>query len=87
MVLPINNIMSMIRTSGSPPACMEMSRFLIAPDGLQPHLLKIIEDHTANLHSSPAAAGLAASKGPFFMKEFIYQNPSQRQQAYSRQAR
>ena len=35
---------------------------LIAPDGLQPRLLKIIEDNTANLGSTPAAAGLAADK-------------------------
>ena len=30
---------------------------LIAPDGVQPRFLEIIEDHTANLGSSPAAAG------------------------------
>jgi len=35
---------------------------LIAPDGLQPHLLEIIEGRTANLGSSPAAARLAADK-------------------------
>ena len=35
---------------------------MIAPDGLQPRLLKIIEDHTANLGSSPAAAHLCADK-------------------------
>lgn len=35
---------------------------LIAPDGLQPRFLKIIEDHTANLGCSPAAASLAADK-------------------------
>ncbi len=35
---------------------------LIAPDGLQPHFLEIIEGHTANLGSSPAAARLAADK-------------------------
>ena len=52
----------MIRTSCSPLACMERLRFLIASDGLQLRLLKIIEDHTANLGSSPAAAGLAADK-------------------------
>ena len=31
---------------------------LIAPDGLQPRFLEIIEDHTANLGSSPGAARL-----------------------------
>jgi hypothetical protein len=35
---------------------------LIAPDGLQPRLLEIIEDHTANLGCSPGAARLAADK-------------------------
>ena len=35
---------------------------LIAPDGLQPRFLEIIEGHTANLGSSPAAARLAADK-------------------------
>lgn len=35
---------------------------LIAPDGLQPHFLEIIEGRTANLGSSPAAARLAADK-------------------------
>ena len=35
---------------------------LIAPDGLQPHLLKIIEGRTANLGSSPVVARLAADK-------------------------
>ncbi len=35
---------------------------LIAPDGLQPRFLEIIEGHTANLGSSPAAAGMAADK-------------------------
>ncbi len=35
---------------------------LIAPDGLQPRFLEIIEDHTANLGSSPGAARLAADK-------------------------
>lgn len=35
---------------------------LIAPDGLQPHLLCIIEEHTANLGCSPAVARLAADK-------------------------
>ncbi|MDD3550557.1 ATP-grasp domain-containing protein [Methanothrix soehngenii] len=35
---------------------------LIAPDGLQPHFLEIIEGRTANLGSSPAAASLAADK-------------------------
>ena len=34
---------------------------LIAPDGLQPRFLEIIEGHTANLGSSPAAARLAAA--------------------------
>jgi hypothetical protein len=35
---------------------------LIAPDGLQPHFLEIIEGRTANLGSSPAVAWLAADK-------------------------
>ena len=35
---------------------------LIAPDGLQPHFLEIIEGHTANLGSSPAAATTASDK-------------------------
>ncbi len=35
---------------------------LIAPDGLQPRFLEIIEDQTANLGSSPVAARLAADK-------------------------
>jgi len=35
---------------------------LIAPDGMQPHLLEILEKNTANLGSSPAAAALAADK-------------------------
>jgi predicted ATP-grasp superfamily ATP-dependent carboligase len=35
---------------------------LIAPDGLQPRFLEIIEGHTANLGSSPGAARLAADK-------------------------
>lgn len=35
---------------------------LIAPDGLQPHLLEIVEGRTVNLGSSPAAARLAADK-------------------------
>jgi hypothetical protein len=35
---------------------------LIAPDGLQPRFLEIIEGHTANLGSSPAAATTAADK-------------------------
>jgi len=35
---------------------------LIAPDGLQPHFLEIIEDRMANLGSSPAAARMAADK-------------------------
>ena len=35
---------------------------LIAPDGLQPRLLRIIENHTANLGCSPGAARLAADK-------------------------
>ncbi|HEX7445809.1 MAG TPA: ATP-grasp domain-containing protein [Methanothrix sp.] len=35
---------------------------LIAPDDLQPRFLEIIEDHTANLGSSPGAARLCADK-------------------------
>jgi tyramine---L-glutamate ligase len=35
---------------------------LIAPDGLQPHLLEIIESRTANLGCSPGAARVAADK-------------------------
>lgn len=35
---------------------------LIAPDGLQPHFLEIIEGRTANLGSSPVVARLAADK-------------------------
>jgi hypothetical protein len=35
---------------------------LIAPDGLQPRFLEIIEENTTNLGSSPAAARLAADK-------------------------
>jgi predicted ATP-grasp superfamily ATP-dependent carboligase len=35
---------------------------VIAPDGLQPRFLKIIEDHTANLGCSPGAARVAADK-------------------------
>jgi len=35
---------------------------LIAPDGMQPHLLQILERSTVNLGASPAAAALAADK-------------------------
>jgi predicted ATP-grasp superfamily ATP-dependent carboligase len=35
---------------------------LIAPDGLQPHLLEILEKNTVNLGASPAAAQLCADK-------------------------
>ena len=35
---------------------------LIAPDGLQPRFLEIIEGHTANLGSTPGAARVAADK-------------------------
>ena len=35
---------------------------LIAPDGMQPHLLQILERNTVNLGASPAAAALAADK-------------------------
>ncbi|MGV8127374.1 MAG: ATP-grasp domain-containing protein [Methanothrix sp.] len=35
---------------------------LIAPDGMQPHLLEILERNTVNLGASPAAAALAADK-------------------------
>ncbi len=35
---------------------------LIAPDDLQSHFLKLIEDHTANLGCSPGAARVAADK-------------------------
>ena len=35
---------------------------LIAPDDLQPRFLEIIEDHTANLGSTPGAARVAADK-------------------------
>ncbi len=35
---------------------------LIAPDGMQPHLLQILERNMVNLGASPAAAALAADK-------------------------
>ena len=35
---------------------------LIAPDGMQPHFLEILEENTVNLGSSPAAASLCADK-------------------------
>jgi len=35
---------------------------LIAPDGMQPHLLEILEKNTVNLGASPAAAQLCADK-------------------------
>ncbi|MGB7571193.1 MAG: ATP-grasp domain-containing protein [Methanothrix sp.] len=35
---------------------------LIAPDGMQPRLLEILEENTVNLGCSPAAAALAADK-------------------------
>ena len=35
---------------------------LIAPDGMQPHLLEILERNTVNLGASPAAARLCADK-------------------------
>jgi len=35
---------------------------LIAPDGMQPRFLEILEENTANLGSSPAAASLCADK-------------------------
>lgn len=35
---------------------------LIAPDGMQPRLLELLEKNTANLGASPAAAALAADK-------------------------
>ncbi len=35
---------------------------LIAPDGMQPHLLEMLERNMVNLGSSPAAAALAADK-------------------------
>jgi len=35
---------------------------LIAPDGMQPHLLEILEKNTVNLGASPSAAALAADK-------------------------
>jgi tyramine---L-glutamate ligase len=42
--------------------CEADAGLLIAPDGMQPHLLEILEKSTANLGSSPAAARLAADK-------------------------
>lgn len=35
---------------------------VIAPDGMQPHFLKILEENTVNLGNSPAAARLCADK-------------------------
>ena len=42
--------------------CRADAGLLIAPDGMQPHLLQIMEKSTANLGSGPAAALLAADK-------------------------
>lgn len=42
--------------------CRADAGLLIAPDGMQPHLLQILEKSAANLGASPAAALLAADK-------------------------
>jgi len=42
--------------------CQADAGLLIAPDGLQPHLLEILEKSTANLGTSPDSARLAADK-------------------------
>lgn len=42
--------------------CRADAGLLIAPDGMQPHLLAILEKNTVNLGASPAAARLAADK-------------------------
>ncbi|MGV8175675.1 MAG: ATP-grasp domain-containing protein [Methanothrix sp.] len=42
--------------------CEADAGLLIAPDGMQPYLLEILEKNTVNLGSSPAAARLAADK-------------------------
>lgn len=42
--------------------CQADAGLLIAPDGMQPHLLEVLEKSTVNLGSSPAAARLAADK-------------------------
>ncbi len=42
--------------------CKADAGLLIAPDGLQPHLLEILEKNTVNLGASPAAARLCADK-------------------------
>ena len=55
----------LIRTEGDFEAILEGEAdagLLIAPDGMQPHLLEMLEKNTANLGSSPATAALAADK-------------------------
>jgi predicted ATP-grasp superfamily ATP-dependent carboligase len=55
----------LIRTEGDFEAILEGEAdagLLIAPDGMQPHLLEMLEKNTANLGASPAAAALAADK-------------------------
>lgn len=42
--------------------CKADAGLLIAPDGMQPHLLEVLEKNTVNLGCSPAAARLAADK-------------------------
>ena len=42
--------------------CQADAGLLIAPDGMQPHLLEMLEKSTVNLGSSPDAARLAADK-------------------------
>ncbi|MHB8117212.1 MAG: ATP-grasp domain-containing protein [Methanothrix sp.] len=42
--------------------CKADAGLLIAPDGMQPHLLEILEKNTVNLGTSPAAARLCADK-------------------------
>ena len=42
--------------------CKADAGLLIAPDGLQPHLLEILEKNTVNLGASPAVARLCADK-------------------------
>ena len=42
--------------------CKADAGLLIAPDGMQPHLLEILEKNTVNLGASPAAARLCADK-------------------------
>ncbi|MFZ3149852.1 MAG: hypothetical protein WA137_12545, partial [Methanothrix sp.] len=42
--------------------CKTDAGLLIAPDGMQPHLLEILEKNTVNLGASPDAARLCADK-------------------------